>query len=123
LGVDDRPHRGSGLHERDEDVDQLASLDADDGRAEGPFGRWVDEHLEDAGSLVELDGAGDLAERHRRHLVRDLPRLRLGLGEPDACHLRIREDGVGDGRPLLPAGLSARDVVQDAVIVPRVAVN
>src|SRR5438270_418629 len=114
------PSERTCLHQRDEDVDQLAGLGADDCRAQDALGLRIEEHLQHTRLLVDLDGAGDLPERHRRRLVGDAALARFALGEPDPRHLGIGEGGVRDVASLAAApGTAEEQVEEDAVIVPR----
>src|SRR5437667_69278 len=69
--------------------------------------------------LGRLDGAGDLAERHRRRRRRVAPRAGVALGEAGPGHLRVGEGGDGDEAVVAGARAPAlEEVEEDAVVVP-----
>ena len=59
------------------------------------FGLRIDEHLEDAGGFVRLDGAADARKRHRRELVGDALLASTLFVQSDAGHFGIGERDVG----------------------------
>src|SRR6476659_7010977 len=71
LGVDDGAGAGPRLHQRDEDVDQLAGLRTDDVGAEDALGLGIDQHLDQPGRLIGLDRARYPTKRQGGHLERD----------------------------------------------------
>src|SRR6476469_9851966 len=58
LRVDDGTRGRAGLNQRNEDVDELARVDADERCAEDALVGGIDDQLHHAGRLVALDGAG-----------------------------------------------------------------
>src|SRR5712664_4349286 len=119
LRVDDRPGRGPRLHQGDEDVDQLAGLGADQGRAQHPLGLRIDEDLHLAGGFVRLHRPGDVAEGHAGALEGDAALARLFLRQADPGNLWIGEGRVGDeALEPVPARTAQQDLEEKAVIVP-----
>ena len=78
-----------------EDLDQLAALRGQDGRAEDLVRFRIDHELHQPGRLVALDGPGDPGHRDLADLEPAPGRPRLPLGQADAAQLRVGEDGVG----------------------------
>ena len=119
LCIDDRARGCARLHERDEDVDQLAGLRADDGRADDALGLRIDQDFHDARGLVDLDGARDVPEGQGGDFEGDALLARLSLGQSDACDLGVGEDRVRNkAAAAAPVRAPQQDVEEQPVVVP-----